>query len=137
MQLVVDTNIAVAALLRSGKTRELLFSENFGFCSPDWLKEEVMAHKQEFMKKGSLGEEEFLDALDLLLENINIYPLEEYRQFRQKALMLCPKGHEKDWPFLALAIKLQCPLWTSDSALKKQAEVKIIMTEELAEKSKA
>ncbi len=136
MLLVIDTNIAVAALLRSGNTRTLIFSENFTLCSPDWLKDEIFSHKQEFKKKGNMNEKEFHDALDLLLENITTYPEEEYAHFKQTALKTCPKGHEKDWPFIALAIKLECPLWTNDAALKKQNQAKIMTTKELLYKSK-
>lgn len=85
MLLVIDTSIAVAALLRSGGTRTLIFSENFTLFSPDWIKDEIMSHKQEFKEKGNMDEEEFIGALELLLENINTYPEEEYLRLKQTA----------------------------------------------------
>jgi len=131
MQLVADTNIAVAALLRKGDTRSLLFSKKVEVFSPDRIGIEILNHKEEFMQKASMGEEQFQQALELLLEEISIIPIEEYSSLKQKALLLCPKGHEDDWPFLALSLKLSCPLWSNDSALKKQSEVKVYSTAEL------
>ena len=79
-----------------------------------------------------MAEQEFRMALELELENATAVPVEEYAPFKQKALSPCPKGHEGDWPFLALALKLGCPLWSNDSALKKQSTVKAFSTDDLA-----
>jgi predicted nucleic acid-binding protein len=134
MQLVADTNVLVAALLRKGDTRKLLFSKKFEIFSPDRVITEILDHKQEFMQKGSMLEQEFQQALELELENVTVTPIEEYGQLKQKALVLCPKGHEKDWPFIALALKLDCPLWSNDSALKRQTGVQAFSTTDLLKK---
>lgn len=136
MLLVADTNIIVAALLRKGSTRDLLFSKAFEFFSPDRLVAEILAHKEEFKQKGSMLEQEFQLALKLELENIAIVPIEEYGLLKQNALSLCPKDHEKDWPFLALALKLSCPLWSNDSALKKQEKITVFSTTDLLKRIK-
>lgn len=131
MQLVTDTNILVAALLKKGETRKLLFSKKFELFAPDNISAEILNHKEEFRQKGSMAEKEFQTALELILENVLIVPIEEYVSFKQKALSLAPKGHKNDWPFLALALKLSSPLWSNDIALKKQTKVKIHTTTEL------
>ncbi|MDD5162774.1 MAG: PIN domain-containing protein [Candidatus ainarchaeum sp.] len=131
MQLVADTNILVASLLRKGDTRKLLFSKVFELFAPESITLEILAHKEEFKQKGSMTESEFETALALELENVTILPVEEYGLLKQKALELCPKGHEDDWPFIALALKINCALWTQDSALKKQSQVKVFNTTEL------
>ncbi|MBN2067062.1 MAG: hypothetical protein JW744_01185 [Candidatus Diapherotrites archaeon] len=131
MQLVADTNIVVAALLRKGDTRSLLFSKKVEVFSPDRIGIEILNHKEEFMKKALMNESEFQQAVELLLEEISVIPVEEYSPLKQTALSLCPTGHEDDWPFLALSLKLSCPLWSNDSALKNQLEVKVYSTAEL------
>ncbi|MFH1256182.1 MAG: PIN domain-containing protein [Candidatus Diapherotrites archaeon] len=128
MQLVVDTNIIVSALLRKGDTRRLVFSKRFELFSPDRVKFEIAKNKHEFMQKGSMNEEEFLTAVELLLGNVSIVPAEEYAPLKNKADSLCPKGHEDDWPFIALSLKLNCGLWSQDSALKKQSIVNVYST---------
>lgn len=131
MQLVADTNIAVAALLKSGDTRRLLFSNQFEVFSPDRIKFEIIAHRDEFMQKMLVTEEEFLKAMELGMENITIIPVEDYGKLKKHSLKICPEGHKDDWPFFALALYLNCPLWSNDKALKKQNKVKVYTTEEL------
>ncbi|MDD5148112.1 MAG: PIN domain-containing protein [Candidatus ainarchaeum sp.] len=131
MQLVADTNAIVAALLRKGETRNLLFSKQFEIFAPDRAKLEVLNHKQEFMEKLGLAENQFQNAVELVFENIAIIPIEEYFALKQDALFICPEGHKADWPFLALALKFKCALWSQDSGLKKQAKVKVFSTSEL------
>lgn len=131
MQVVADTNIVVAALLKKGDTRHILFSRQFEIFSPDRIIFEVLAHKEEFKQKGSMEEKEFQQAFELELENITIVPIEEYASFKEKALSLCPKGHEDDWPFLALALKTNCAIWSQDNGLKKQSTITIYSTAEL------
>ena len=131
MQLVLDTNILVASLLRKGPTRSVLFSKEFELFSPDNIAAEVMRNKEEFKRKSSTNEKDFLDSLELTLENIAVVPIEEYAGLRKKALSLCPEKHKDDWPFIALALRLNCSLWSNDSALKKQPEVKVYSTAEL------
>jgi predicted nucleic acid-binding protein len=131
MQLVLDTNILVASLIRKGSTRAILFSKEFELFSPDNIAAEVLRNKEEYKQKSSTTEDEFNKALELELENIAIIPIEEYSSFKKKALSLCPKGHEDDWPFIAVALRLNCPLWSNDMALKKQSRVRIYSTAEL------
>ncbi len=131
MQLVADTNIVVAALLRKADTRSLLFSKEVELFCPDRIGIEILKHKEEFMEKASMNQSQFQQALELLLGEISIIPVEEYSPLKQKALSLCPKGHENDWPFMALSLKLSCPLWSNDSALKTQSGVKVYSTAEL------
>lgn len=134
MQVVADTNIIVASLLRKGDTRKILFSKKFEIFSPDRLKFEIFAHKEEFKQKTSMAEQEFIEAVELEFENLTIIPMEEYGSIKQKALKVCPEGHENDWPFIALSLKLNCPLWSNDKALKKQSIVEVFSTTELLQK---
>ena len=131
MQLVADTNAIVAAFLRQGDTRKLLFSKKFEVFSPERIRFEMLANKEEFKEKASMTGEEFHEALELEMEHITIIPVEEYKPFRKSALEICPEGHKDDWPFIALALHLNCSLWSNDKALKKQNKVKVYSTEEL------
>ncbi|MDO8625461.1 MAG: PIN domain-containing protein [Candidatus Diapherotrites archaeon] len=134
MQLVADTNILVASMLRKGDTRKLLFSKKYEVFTPDETRIEILDHKEEFKQKGRMTEEQFQLALETELQNTTILPTEEYVSFKQKALSLCPQGHEDDWPFLALALKIDCALWSNDSALKKQSVIPVVTTTELLSK---
>ena len=131
MQLVVDTNVFAAAIIRKGDTRRLLFSGEHMLYSPERVRIEIARNAAEFMKKAGVSENEFNEIVELVFENIIIVPAGEYKGNKEEAKRLCPKNHEADWPFLGLALKLNCPLWTGDASLQEQDKVKIITTKQL------
>lgn len=128
MRLVVDTNIVVAAIIRPGNTQKLLFSGFFDCHAPEHLMGEIENNRRDILRKSGF-EEGFLDSvIRLVYGKITFVPLSEFVVFKLAALELCPKGHEKDWPFFALALKLECGLWSQDAALKNQKTVEVFTT---------
>ena len=136
LELVVDTNIVLAGLLRPSVTQEILLSRQNRLFLPEYSLREIEKHSEEFMKRMGKTRREFEMALFTIISNVKIMPHEEYESLEQKALSLCPEKHRDDWPFIALALKLNCPLWSNDSALKRQTAVKVYSTSELLEKLK-
>ena len=131
MRLIVDTNIVMAALLREGNSRKLLFSKDGDYCSPQRLEVELEKHWKYILEKSKLEPSLFEQSADLVLQRIRIVGLEEYEPFEDRARLLCPPGHTDDWPFLASALKLNCGLWSEDKALKKQGQVLVFSTTDL------
>lgn len=136
MELVADTNILLAALLKPSVTQKLLFSDRTLLFVPEHSLSEIKKHSGEFARRMGKTKEEFETALCLILSNVKIIPSEEYVSFKQRALSLCPQKHRDDWPFLALALSLGCPLWSNDKALKKQGGTSVYSTSELLQKLK-
>jgi predicted nucleic acid-binding protein len=60
---------------------------------------------------------------------IKTISLKEYLDNLAAAKEVCP--HPKDIDFFALALKLGCPIWSIESRLKNQSDVKVINTKEL------
>lgn len=131
MELVVDTNILLSGLLRPSTTQRMLFSNELRLFAPEESLSEIGKHSNEFAERMGKTRKEFEVALVVILSNVHIVPKEEYASFKQKALLLCPAGHENDWPFIALAISLNCAIWSNDKALGKQTIVKVYSTHEL------
>lgn len=63
------------------------------------------------------------------LANIKTIPAKESKQFFKKAENISPDPN--DFQYFALALKLDCPIWSNDKRLKEQKFVKIYSTEEL------
>src|SRR3989338_6093813 len=132
MDLVIDANIVFSALISSeGKTSELLFSDNLKLHAPEFLFEEIFKYKEEIIKKSKLSENDFNTSLTLISSRIKTKTFQEFKSNIKKAKEISPDP--KDIEYLAIAIKLNCPLWSNDKALKKQKAVKIISTSELLE----
>ncbi len=124
MLLVVDANRVIAAFIKSGTTREILFMEQFEFIAPDFILEEIEKYKAEIMLKAGFGPDNFEVLLSLFLECITIFPQEEYQEYI--SLLETEISDIKDIPYVAccLAAKAQ-GIWTHDPDFREQKKVNV------------
>ena len=128
MDLVIDSNILFAALLKESGTSEILFKHKL--YAPEFIFEEFRKYKEYLKGKTKRTEEGFNDLFDLFERNVILIPKEEINPFIEKAEMISPDA--KDVPYLALALKLRCGLWSNDRNLKeKQNIIQVYSTEDL------
>ena len=86
-------------------------------------------YHQEILRKTSRKEEDFLKLLETLRKRITLVPLEELTPHVSRAELISPDPG--DMVYFALALKLNCVIWSNDKQLKKQKEVKVYSTEEI------
>jgi predicted nucleic acid-binding protein len=130
MELVVDANVVISALIKGKqKTSELLFSDRVNLFAPEFLFEEIQKHKKDVQDKTGLPESELDTAISIIKSRIKLVPFSEFRNQIEKAKETCPDPDDNE--YMALSIKLKCPLWSNDKRLKSQNEVKVINTSEL------
>ena len=128
MNLVIDSNILFAALIREGGTSDILFKHTL--YAPEFIFEEFKKYRDYLKGKTKRTEEEFEELFDLFERHVILMPEEEIEHFIAKAEEISPDV--KDTIYLALAMKLRCGLWSNDSDLKeKQRVVQVYSTEEL------
>ena len=128
MDLVIDSNILFAALLKESGTSDILFKHKL--YAPEFIFEEFRKDKYYLKGKTKRTEENFNELFDLFKRNVILIPKEEIGPFIGKAKKISPD--EKDVVYLALALKLKCDLWSNDRDLKeKQNAITIYSTEEL------
>jgi len=131
VQLIVDANILVAAFLKAATTRELLFDEEIELFAPEYFAMEISQtiKKDKILRRyARLTKEENEELLNFLLEPIKIIPEEEYNSFIEKVKQEIPAD---DAPYLALSLALKIPIWSNDSAFKKQSLATVYTTPEL------
>ena len=128
MDLVIDSNILFAALLKEGGTSDILFKHTL--YAPEFIFEEFKKYKNYLKGKTKRMEEDFNELFDLFERNAILIPKEEIDPFIEKAEKISPDA--KDVPYLALALKLRCGLWSNDKDLKeKQSVIQVYSTKEL------
>lgn len=119
--IVVDSNVIFKALrLRHSAVRDILDDEDLIFYAPKFLIVEIFRHKEKILKNNQQLEDEFYEYLNIILNRIkfvneNFVSISSYLE----AYRLCKSIDEKDVPFVALAIELDCELWTFDAPIKK------------------
>ncbi|MDD3264253.1 MAG: PIN domain-containing protein [Candidatus Nanoarchaeia archaeon] len=129
MDLVVDANILFSVLIKSGKTEELIFDSRFNLFAPEFLFEEFIKYEDFIIKKTGRNSVEFSNLITILKKRIKTISREQTFNFLEKAKEICPD--EKDVDYFAIAIKLNCALWSNDKELKNQNKIIIYSTSEL------
>jgi predicted nucleic acid-binding protein len=129
MNLVIDANILFSVLIKSGKTEELILHEDIRVFAPEFIFEEFDKYTKLIIEKTARSKDELEDILIILKKKIKTIPNEETEKFISEAQKICPD--KNDVEYFALALKLHCPLWSQDKALKQQNIIKVYSTEEL------
>lgn len=78
-----------------------------------------------------LNETTFSSLIEILMEQIEVVDQEQITPYRNKALDAMRDSDIDDAPILALAMALECPIWSNDEDLKEQQLVQVYKTKEL------
>lgn len=139
MRIVADSNILFAFFWKDSAFTKLCQKNELKLISPEYALEEINNYKEEIMKKAKISEVEFENRKIELVKKVDFLPLKDYvSEFNnvKKLAEMCKEEYDeilKDIDFLALAMKLDIPLWTHDKLLKKQEKIKIITTKDVIE----
>lgn len=131
MNIVIDTNIFIAALIRDSMIRKILTKISANFLFPEFEFEEIKKHKLEILQKSKLSEKE-LDILILrALNYVKVLPSEIIVEFREDARFIMDKIDSNDSVFIASALAFDAVIWSDDKHFKKQNKVKVYTTKEI------
>ena len=98
MKLIIDTNILISSLLKDSINRELLLNEFFEFYLPEIVLREVNKYLPYITQKSKLSEEEIKKLLNILLENLNLVPIDGYKGKMNEGLEIIGNIDEKSIP---------------------------------------
>ena len=132
MDIVLDANILFAILIKEGKNEDLVFHDNLHIFVPEFIFDEFEKYKELILDKTYRAEEEFDELLNILRKRIKTIPNEETEKYLNKAQEISPDKNDTD--YFALALTLDCAIWSNDKKLKEQNVVEIYSTEELIRK---
>lgn len=133
MKLVIDTNILVS-FFRPNPVSELISKSSLlgiSLVSSEYNIEELKKNKLEVLKYSGLNSKGFGDKLSELLKIIKTYPDKSAKELEKEAKSISP--HDKDIPIFALALKLNCAIWSNEPSFKKQLIVKVLSTRDMIE----
>ena len=131
MKITVDANILFSALLRNGATRQLWFYSEIESYSQEYLLVEFEKYKPYLRNKFTGTTEEFESFLKKLVSQIRLVKGAELKPFLPAAMSLI--ADEKDWLYLACALKEDTIIWSNDKEFKKQRRIKVKTTAEMLE----
>lgn len=72
MNIVVDTNVFISALIKDGTTRKIIINSEYNFLFPEFEFYEIKKHKLDILQKSGLPEKELNILLLRLLNSVKI-----------------------------------------------------------------
>jgi predicted nucleic acid-binding protein len=127
MEIIIDANILFSALIKSGKTEELIVDERLKLIAPEFIFEEFLKYEQLILSKTARNDTEFQEFMYLLKKRIVTIPVK--KNYLIYARKVSPDINDVD--YIALALQTGYPIWSNDKELKKQQIIKIYNTTEL------
>ncbi len=114
--LVVDANILVRAVLGT-RVREVIetYAGEVSFFVPESAYAEAEEHVAALVTKRGGNPEKALALLRALSHQVELVGNEVYREFEVESRERLAQRDPEDWPLLASALALRCPIWTEDT----------------------
>lgn len=132
MNIVLDSNIIISAILKDSSTRALIINSPYKLFLPEFCFFEMKNHLPEIIKKSGIPKQNISRIIDLLLRYVRIIPMRSLVKYEKEASRIISSIDDKDKQFIAAALSLNnSAIWSNDKALKKQSKIKILSTEEI------
>ncbi|HSZ20131.1 MAG TPA: PIN domain-containing protein [Candidatus Acidoferrum sp.] len=115
--IVLDANIPIRAVL-GRRVRQLIDtygSQSVRFFAPDVAFDDAEKYLPPLLKKRGLPHADISASLEYLRSLIEPVAPELYAVFESEARQRLRGRDEGDWPILAAALGLACPVWTEDA----------------------
>lgn len=114
--IVMDANILIRAVL-GVRVRQLITEHvtNVSFFAPAAAYAEAHEHLPGLLEKRGVSGAAVLTTLDALEAVVRPIEAEVYQGLEQEAMARIRERDPDDWPALACALMLGCPVWTEDA----------------------
>ncbi len=114
--LVLDANILIRAVLGS-RVLSLLrkYADQMEFLAPDTAFQEAREHLPQILERRNVPLAPAFAVLELVATLVQTIEIEAYSRFESVARERIGGRDEDDWPVLASALALDCPIWTEDT----------------------
>ncbi|HEV2990067.1 MAG TPA: PIN domain-containing protein [Candidatus Angelobacter sp.] len=114
--LVIDANILIRAVL-GRRVRELIetHAAMVSFFVPEFALAEAEEHLAVLVERRGGEPEKALALLRTLGNLVEVIRLEVYGSLEREARARLGQRDPDDWPVLATALALNCPIWTEDT----------------------
>jgi predicted nucleic acid-binding protein len=114
--IVLDANILIRAVLGT-RVRELILENaaTVKFFSPDVAYADARKYLPALLEKRGVQSAAALAVLDTLESIVQPLEFDLYADLQQQALQRIAMRDADDWPVLACAMMIDCPVWTEDA----------------------
>ena len=126
--LVVDVNVVISALLGVGDSYGIFArsrkEQKFWFITPEFLLVELNKHSSETARRTNFSLEEAQIVSNFISKKV-IFVNEYFYEEKVEEARTILRGHEKDAPYLALALTMNCNILSGDKTFKRLCPDKV------------
>ena len=114
--IVLDANILIRAVLGQ-RVRELIleYAATVQFFAPDVAYADARKYLPALLEKRGVKSAAAITVLDALESMVRPLAFDYYAGLQQQALQRIALRDADDWPVLACAMTIGCPVWTEDA----------------------
>jgi predicted nucleic acid-binding protein len=113
--IVIDANILVRSVLGE-RVRNIIIEHHLAveFFIPDVCVSDARKYLPMLFEKRKLRSDIAIEVLDNILKLLTIVDIDLYEQRQSEAEERMKNRDIDDWPIVATALTLDCPIWTED-----------------------
>ena len=132
MNIILDANVLIGALIRNSHIRRLIILSNIPLLYPEIMLHEIRKYKDLILKKSSMDAESYDKLLTKLLSYITLVPTEQLADHLPEAKEVMNDIDIKDAPFIAAVLAYEdSVIWSDDAHFKMQKRITAYTTIEI------
>ena len=132
MNIVLDTDILISALIKDSITRKIIVESGWSFYYPKTSFYEIRKYKGLILEKSGLNEAEYEQLLSRLLNHILVVEDVKFNNEMEQAKKLIGKRDPDDVIFLATALSIpDSAIWSDDRDFEGQSKIEVLKTEDV------
>lgn len=114
-RIVLDANILIRAVL-GNKVRKLItaYADEVDFGAPEVAFRDAAEHLPHIAADRDVDPGPWLESLNALKDLVAVLTVDQAEHLREPALRRIGDRDSDDWPIVATALALNCPIWTED-----------------------
>lgn len=133
MNIVIDANVIISALIARSKTRALIVTIEDDLLTPAFVFEEIGAYEDVIVKKSGLERARVNQFMELLFQYIKVVSANEFYHKIDTAEKAIGETDPDDVLYLACAIAKDAVIWSDDSDFNEQQLVQWYTTGDIIE----
>ena len=135
MNIVVDSNILISALIKDSITRKIIIQCNDILLSPELMIEEIKKHLDVISEKSGLSYDDIERVMYTLLKYINLVSFNEIKNSINAAERIMGQIDPSDVIFVAAAISKNAAIWSDDKDFQKQNKIDVFTTKDMIKRT--
>ena len=131
MQLVIDANVVISALIADSKTRELMVTLEPDLLTPAFVYDEIENYEDLIVEKSGMDVDRVEQFIDLLFQYVEIVPAGDFYPTIERADEVIGDTDPDDVLYLARAIAQDAAIWSDDTDFDDQRLVEVYSTSDV------